>query len=118
MSDETKDPKAEAIWAKSVLTVGDRLGAAQQRARMEEVYRILQELRTSGQGQEYEIWSEGFATTGDSGTACHHGWGYGRTFHEACELFFANSSIYNPTDNTFWSCRLFSNEADARKVFG
>jgi hypothetical protein len=44
------------------------------------------------------------------------------TFAEACEKLMAeppyNDGNFNPEHLTYWSCRLFDNEADARNAFG
>lgn len=71
--------------------------------------------------QLYEIWSEGFRTSGERGTAFFHGTSYGRNFKEACIAFFAqskNAEYFNKKWLTFWACGLFDNENDARKRFG
>lgn len=72
----------------------------------------------------YEIWSEGYAASGDRGTAIFFGKEEGATFQEACDKFFAEykkeESIknYDPKRLTYWACRLYDNETDARKSFG
>jgi hypothetical protein len=72
----------------------------------------------------YQIWSEGWATTGQSSGATYHGTGTGNNFEEACKDFFVVrawpkiDSYYHPGTNTYWGCNLFDNEADARKSFG
>ena len=71
---------------------------------------------------KFEIWSEGFTATGTSGKACLRGVEVGKNFHEACKTFFGKNrghhNLYNPEHNTYWGCRLFDNEIDARKSFG
>lgn len=70
----------------------------------------------------YEIWSEGFRATGESGTATYHGESEGSNFVEACKNFAARheefAKYYNPKSNAYWACSLFDNESDARKTFG
>lgn len=71
----------------------------------------------------WEIWIEGYSVTGNSSTAQHKGQYAGHTFEEACarwadSLEPESKSYYDPIANTFWGCRLFNNEADARKAFG
>ena len=70
----------------------------------------------------YEIWSEGYRTTGQLGGVIRHGTCEGRTFKEAC-INFRNyhsefKDNFDPINMTFWGCRLFDNEEDARKAFG
>ena len=85
--------------------------------------------------KEWEIWSEGYAATGERSGAHFHGKFPGETFDEAVE--YANKKVklgaepYTRsafvTDEHFknrrsswkiWGCALFDNEADARKSFG
>lgn len=74
--------------------------------------------------KQYEIWSEGFADSRELHQAYLFGCGEGETFREAC-INFMNADkqhkelrYFNVKDLTFWGCRLFDNEADARKSFG
>lgn len=70
----------------------------------------------------FEIWSEGYIIQGNKSTAIYFGREKAETFKEACDNFakitpnFAE--YYNPKKMTFWGCRLFDNETDARKSFG
>lgn len=64
------------------------------------------------------IWSEGFAATGQSGSATLHGTRMGETFEEACQALFKDDKTYSKEKNTLWGCHLFDNESDARKSFG
>ncbi len=75
----------------------------------------------------YNIWSEGFRTTGEEGKAHYVGFGYGYSFQEACDNFFSSFSEeelntkfggYNSKYGTIWGCNLFDNEVDARKSIG
>lgn len=70
----------------------------------------------------YEIWSEGFVVQGNSSGAIYHGSEYARTFKEACNKLSKKSlefnRYYDPEDMTFWGCRLFDNESEARESFG
>ena len=70
----------------------------------------------------YEIWSEGYRCTGDSGEAMLHGRIKADTFKEACIAFALKDRRFNPYFNpetmTYWGCRLFDNERNARKSFG
>lgn len=89
--------------------------------------------------KEYEIWIEGYAATGESGTAqrllrpgeLDSKW-KGITFQQAVvkalnELKWTMLSemaqgcggcLYDPKRNTYWGCRFYNNEEEARKSFG
>jgi hypothetical protein len=73
----------------------------------------------------YEIWVEGYACTGQSATASLVGSSEGRTFREACLAYAVSKkhedgfiNYFNPVDCSYWGCRWFDNETDARKSFG
>ena len=72
--------------------------------------------------KRFEIWSEGFAATGQSGPATFHGYSWGKDFSDAVNRFadrnekFARD--YRVGELTYWGCRLFDNESDARRSFG
>lgn len=70
----------------------------------------------------YEIWSEGFNATGESGRATFHGASIGVDFKDACDRFAENNKdfkyYYSPERLTYWGCRLFDNHADAAVSFG
>ncbi len=71
---------------------------------------------------KFEIWSEGYRATGNSGVATFLGYGEGIDFKCACDDL-AKSDLkfkqyYDPLKLTYWGCRLFSNSQDARKFFG
>lgn len=86
--------------------------------------------------KEYEIWMEGFAATGQSQGASYIGRASGKDFNDACKNFRYSKNITNwdneviveegeplkLDDNrdypSIWACRLYDNEADARKSFG
>ncbi len=69
-----------------------------------------------------EIWSEGFAATGEYGRAMKHATIEAPTLREACDKLVAQDpdfAIYYDANNmTYWGCRLFDNEAEAREMFG
>lgn len=70
----------------------------------------------------YNVWLEGYQTTGNSSPAKHLGMFEGKTFREACknaitELNYVKDS-YNERENSYWGCRFFDNEMEAKKVFG
>ena len=72
--------------------------------------------------RKFNIWEEGYACTGESGTAQFLGSVYAETFKEACDKFVAKHpeyrEYYDPEKLAIWGCRLFDNESDARKCFG
>ena len=70
----------------------------------------------------FEIWSEGFAVTGNSAIAGFEGNYEGEDFVSACKAMVLakgwDNRLYSAESNSFWGCRFFDNEADARKSFG
>lgn len=71
--------------------------------------------------RRFSIWSEGYRATGENGTAVCRGSAEGETFKDACIAFFrgrGDASYFDPEHLTYWCCRLFDNEADARRSFG
>lgn len=81
---------------------------------------------------KYEVWSEGYRATGQSATAFKlinpkgDGTWEAETFSDACILAMKSSGysyqdidkFYNPVKNSFWGCRFFDNEKDAKRSFG
>lgn len=71
-----------------------------------------------------QIWSEGYAATGQASDATFHGEFEGETFRDAVAAFQKSlSSKYSRqcvdlNNLTFWGCSFFDNEEDARKSFG
>ena len=114
----------------------------------EELYKIkkqspeFEEIEPFVFEKEYDIWTEGFAVTGNQSEASYIGKASGKTFNEACDNFRypedvlgydgkviikkgdplgldKNSDGKNRYDRpSIWACRLWDNEADARKAFG
>lgn len=95
--------------------------------------------------KEFEIWLEGYFSTGESSSACFLGKSMGETFDEACINFRQEGipiELDKKPDGTYrrgsyrgdkiqgeekenkvgnysiWACQLFDNETDARKLFG
>lgn len=70
----------------------------------------------------YEIWVEGFSTTGQWGYAYKMGEEHGKTFEEACAKFMdyrpKQAEFYNREKNTDWGRKLFDNKLDAMRKFG
>lgn len=71
---------------------------------------------------EIEVWSEGYAATGERGEAVCHGVVKAASLREACDALAkrdrAFRAYYDPERMTFWGCRLFDNEESARRSFG
>lgn len=74
----------------------------------------------------YEIWMEGYAATGESGTARYVDSIKAESFKDACVKFSKTKEgieeqwdeYFDSQDLSYWGCRLFDNEMDARKAFG
>lgn len=70
----------------------------------------------------WEIWAEGYAATGESGTAQLMGHAEGKTFRAACKTLAeqdsAFRSYFNAKQLTYWGCGLFPTEEQARRTFG
>lgn len=70
---------------------------------------------------KYEVWCEGYAATGESAPAFKIGEAEAESFSKACAIVMDTDErrrIFDPARLTYWGCRLFDNEADARKAFG
>ena len=67
-----------------------------------------------------DIWMEGYRVTGNASGAQFIGTGYGRNVAEAALELHSRRPIESLSkDGTaIWGCKLFDNEADARKSFG
>lgn len=68
--------------------------------------------------QVFQVWSEGYRASGDRGTATFHGQVEAENFKAACDQIIGNSYLYDSERLTYWGCRLFDNELEARKSFG
>lgn len=72
----------------------------------------------------FEVWTEGYAATGQTCEATFHGKFEAETFKEAVILFRDSLSddyskrCVDLDRMCFWGCRFFDNEIDARKSFG
>lgn len=63
--------------------------------------------------KQYEVWMESHSATGDSSEA--------KTFAEACAVWNrekGHPGYFDPERLTYWGCRFFDNEHNARKSFG
>lgn len=72
--------------------------------------------------KQYQIWTEGYAATGESSRAIYHGISKGETFKQAVENYIKENNwdekLYNSDKLTYWGCKFYDNENDARKSFG
>ncbi len=69
----------------------------------------------------FEIWVEGFSITGNSATASLLAKEEGKNWTDAVSRYMEKNPGRITIDKrgfTDWGCRLFDNEADARKSFG
>lgn len=69
----------------------------------------------------FTVWSEGYSCTGQHSGAQNHGEWQGETFADACQAWAdstSNPELFVREQLTYWGCRLFDNETDARKAFG
>ena len=74
--------------------------------------------------KEFEVWTEGYAATGQSSDAMFHGKFKGETFKDAV-IAFKNTltdeysiRCVDVDRMSFWACKFYDNEKDARKSFG
>lgn len=72
--------------------------------------------------KEFEVWLEGYAATGERGTAQYLGKQKATSFKEACIQALIDKdwdlSIYDENTNSYWACKFYDNEEEARKSFG
>lgn len=68
--------------------------------------------------QQWDIWVEGYQATGDRGVAQRVATVSAPSFKEACDKYFEKDPLYTKERLTYWGCKLFDNESDARKSFG
>jgi hypothetical protein len=73
--------------------------------------------------QWFDIWSEGYAATGERAGAHYHGCARGVDFRDACVRFFRrqperDAQYFDARRLTYWACKLFDNESAARRSFG
>lgn len=72
---------------------------------------------------QYNIWMEGYSCTGESAVARLIATHEGDSFRDACVSFSKNVDakrlgIFDEENLSFWGCRLFENEKEARLRFG
>ncbi len=63
---------------------------------------------------KWNIWREGYCCTGDIDQARLISVVEAETFHNACDKYYKNDDQYDTNRLTYWGCRLFYNEEDAR----
>ncbi len=80
--------------------------------------------------KKYEVWTEGYSVTGNTGRATYMGETIADTFVAAFHIVINEGlDVYDPNIDkyivnlkgrvpTVWACRCFNNEGDARKSFG
>ena len=68
--------------------------------------------------RKYEVWSEGFVCTGSEAQAFFYGTVEANSFQEACDIMLKDDPEYDSFSLSTWGCRLYDNEADARKFNG
>jgi len=68
----------------------------------------------------YEIWMEGYVVQGGCGHAHLVASIEANSFQEACDKHFSTvgDGIYRSSQLSYWGCRLFDNETDAKRTFG
>jgi hypothetical protein len=69
----------------------------------------------------FQIWVEGYAVTGNRSGATLLGTYQAESWDEAVQKYMTDNPGRLDVDSrgyTDWGCRLFDNEADARKSFG
>ena len=76
-----------------------------------------------GQIKAFNLWIEGYACTGNSSTASFLGTYEADNFENACDKWadtIKEKEYYqrNGSIASYWGCRIYDNEADARKSFG
>lgn len=73
--------------------------------------------------KQWPVWVEGYAATGEHATAAFMGNWPGETFVDACRAYSdstSSPSCFAVKDGqpSYWGCRFFDNEQDARAAFG
>ena len=74
--------------------------------------------------QHYNLWTEGYKATGDYSPANYHGQWAGDSFQDAIQAFkdslgdHRDATLIDVERETFWGCKFFDNETDARRFVG
>ena len=66
----------------------------------------------------FDIWREGYLFEGDTSTAQHMGGAHAPNFTQACIEVLIDDPAFNLRGLTWWGCKLFADEDDARERFG
>jgi len=71
----------------------------------------------------YAVWTEGYIVTGQSSDATFWGLFEGSTFEDAVQSAVNSMpeeewKSFDPQTLTWWGCKFYDNEIDARKNFG
>lgn len=116
-----------AALAKSMdLSIGDVNDLLQRAEERWETIKSQMLNKESPESKLWDIWAEGYSVTGESSGATLLASNVeAKTFTEAVETWLKTVTSHNPyitkqNDGTYtyWGCRLFDNERDARKSFG
>lgn len=71
---------------------------------------------------KYEVWCEGYRIMSGYSDANFLGACDAENFSEACHKVLRRRGMddfnFNPERLTYWGCKLFDNEKDARETFG
>lgn len=74
---------------------------------------------------EFEIWMEGYRATCEHGTAHFVGLSRGFDFEDAVRRWYAHptratraAKFFDQQTLSYWGCRLFPTEKEARKAYG
>ena len=73
---------------------------------------------------KFQLWTEGYQATGSKACATYYGEFEAKTFRDAVIKFKATVESEQTRETidterlTFWGCKFFDNEEDARKSFG
>lgn len=127
----TQNHEMKTIWGESAPQIPHRCNVCGDEVYLALVYPLVITITDEPQRsvtirngkllREYDVWSEGYSATGQRSTAQFHGRFKGTSFTEACQAWAATSiqpEYFNLKSLTYWGCKLFDNEEDARKAFG
>lgn len=103
------------------------------------IERVIPPINHHPELKEYEVWLEGYAATGEHGSAQLLGKAFARNFGQACHIVECHAHLewiekvnkpdygeyedgarwdYDPQRFTIWGCGLYWSEELARKSFG
>jgi len=68
------------------------------------------------------VWMEGYWATGCRASTLFCGTFKANNLREACQKWVdqeeGREEYYDAKNNTYWGCRFFDNETEARKIYG